>query len=222
MSSFKLVLFISGCILPLAGLCQQTSRYRLPNGTMKVFVEPAALIDFVNDPSIRVGVEAPVYKHFAAFATGGIYTSGTYGKAGIKYYGFTQKDPELFFSLCAFYKNNTYTSNDNIRVRDTLVASGYHPGPDFSYEVSKRVKGIHFEIGEVTAGKYFAFEWFAGIGIRVRTALPSVSDSVQYTLYHYHESMTTNFNNIASVNKVYPSLSAGVRLGFIYKRLRNE
>ncbi len=84
------------------------------------------------------------------------------------------------------------------------------------------VTSFHIEIGEVTAGKHFAFEWFAGIGIRVRTATPAITDSMQGTLYHYHESMITNINNSASVHKVLPSLTLGIRLGFIYKRQTDQ
>ncbi len=103
MKNCYFILFLLSCLCPRCALAGDKN-YTLPNGTMKLFIEPAALIDLVNDPSIRLGIEAPVYKHFSAFVVGGIYSSGNYGKAGVKFYGFSKKDPELFFALSASYK----------------------------------------------------------------------------------------------------------------------
>jgi hypothetical protein len=207
-------------VIFMAPLCRAEDTCHVSFAMGKVFIEPIALIDVYNGYSLRMGAEFPVSKRLSAIGTVGLYGNGYYFKGGLKRYFKPDNMEDMFLEVNCFYKNNTYDVSDNVRRYDSGSYEA-KPGADFSYTVSKRVFGLNLEIGGAKAlgeHSHFAVEWFTGLGVRVRTVSPNISDSVQNELYHYHESIIQDLSDSRKENKVSMTLVLGVRVGYCFRR----
>ena len=186
----------------------------------KLFIEPFPLVDFYNSPSLRLGGELPIGYNRSAIATVGVYPMGYYLKAGIKQYGKRGRSKNRYFSVNAFYKNEGYAMVDNILVTDPYLHKPTAEGPKVDYDVHKRVGGINVEVGQAYFRGNLSLEWYAGAGIRIKTATVSISDSLQNRLYNFTESEIENYTDRSAKNAVLPSLSLGIRIGYVFKPVK--
>ncbi len=190
----------------------------------KIFIEPLALIDGYGKSSLRIGVEWPVVKDFCSvFGMVGLYPQqpapyySNYARIGIKVYTSTlfrksRSEQTKYVALHFFKKSQWYTVDDN--PRDT---NGNPSKASISYDVRKKSFGFHLEIGTQFAYRHLCFEPFIGFGLRQSTVVNSASDSLQQRLFHFNEDQATNVSNSNKYNAVLPSMSAGIRLSYLFK-----
>jgi hypothetical protein len=203
----SIIIILPAIIVQARGYAQH--KIIIENCRPKIFIEAAT----------RIGVEIPVAYGISALAAGSYINNNAYIKGGIKRYCRTKKNSDLFFEMVAFYKNAERKVSDNIRVPDSVVGN-FKAGPSFSYETDRQVYGINFEIGEneTIRHKRIKFEWYAGIGIRVRTVHASISKQFQeYNLYHFNESFIDYFSNRQVSGAIYPNISLGIRMAYVFR-----
>ena len=172
-----------------------------------------------NRLSIRIGTEHGLGHRLSAIATLGLYRDGYYIKAGLKRYASTRDGNAYYFELNTYFYKVAYNETDNYY--DTTAKATPAPGPEFYYHVNKQVYGANIEIGWLQNNGHLSFEWFVGGGLRVRTGISSVTDSVENLGYHFHEGMTMRFADINADHALLPSLSLGIRLGYCYPKRDN-
>ncbi len=203
---------------------------RIYDAGKKVFVEVLPLADGYNNPCLHLGLEWPIAgDHLAVYGVWGHYlftqqelNSGNYGtylKAGIKAYGnkrYSRRirfDTSGYLSINAFYKSQQMTVYDNIRENDK-------PGAPVSYIVTKTSAGAHVEIGNFWTFKHLSFESYVGLGIRCTTVSSTATDSLRSMLYHLHEGIVDNIGDASKYRAVLPSMTLGVRIGYVFRRRR--
>ncbi len=142
--------------------------------------------------------------------------SGYFLKGAFKKYKVAKKDAAPFHEFTFFYKNESYPIADNIRVMDTM--KGYPvEGKSSDYTIFKSVWGLNVEWGESYTRRHWVYEWFAGLGVRLKFSKASISPDQQKNLYHFRESTIENTTQLQLTNTFMPSISAGVRLGYSIK-----
>jgi hypothetical protein len=216
--------FILACMFIGRAYAQPIDGARKFDLSKKIFIEPLALIDGYGKSSVHIGVERPVVKGFCSVSgLVGLYPHqpapyySDYTRVGIKVYTSTlfkksTSEQTKYVALHFFQKSQWYTVGDNIR--DTKG----NPSKEFiSYDVRKKSFGLHLEIGTQFAYKHLCFEPFIGLGVRQSTVVNSASDSMQARLFHFNEDQATNVSNSNKYNAVLPSMSAGIRLSYLFK-----
>ena len=184
-----------------------------PYGIKRIFIEPLALLDIFNSPSIRLGYEHPVFKNVSALLVGGIYNHGYYAKLGAKRYFLSNNLWGHFCGVSAFYKNCAFNTEDYLSVSTPGKGTTKGDNP-IKYSIAKSVYGMDFEWGQTISGKHLMLEYFAGYGFRIKTTKISILHQTQERLYHYHESMIENITTSPGTDEFQPSFSLGVRIGY--------
>ncbi|MFT3822290.1 MAG: hypothetical protein QM731_00170 [Chitinophagaceae bacterium] len=178
-----------------------------------VFVEPAALGDFVNGSSFRGGIEYGLNNNWALSATAGAYLQNGYIiKGELKRY-LNDAPNRAFLSL--EYKNlwHVYTARDYVRKRDSIDM--YVPDKDqpVNYNVERVVNQLSIKYGRTHFMNHnLVFEWYAGAGVRFKSAHTNQDQS---ELYHYHESMAAGFSYTPG-KVIYPGFTLGVKVGRVF------
>lgn len=180
------------------------------------------LIGFGGPISLRVGGEIPVSHSFSVLGVYGIYLrgDGNYIKAGFKKYrNSTKQRDDIFIGITGFYKEQNYWRHD-------VLSPGGPPNPlpgapTVSYNVNKRVWGIHLEAGLVEYWRHFVLEGYGGVGFRFRDVQCNISDSLLGKLYHVQEGMDARFIDPTAYHNVRLSFTGGVRIGY-YFRTKSE
>ena len=182
----------------------------------KIFIEPMALIDIFNGPSLRAGVELPFSKTMSAFVTVGIYdntfANGCYLKGGIKKYWTGKGRKNHFVDISFFYKKETLFIQDYVGTQAPILSE------PVNYTVPKQALGLNVETGYSYNWRRLAYEWYTGVGIRIKTASPSISDSLLNNTYLYTGDETYMATYSRAFKAYWPSLIFGIRVGYMLKQ----
>ena len=185
-------------------------------GMKKVFIEPMALIDIFKGPSLRAGVELPFSKTMSAFVTVGIYdntfANGCYLKGGIKKYWTGKGRKNHFVDISFFYKKETLFIQDYVGTQAPILSE------PVNYTVPKQALGLNVETGYSYNWRRLAYEWYTGVGIRIKTASPSISDSLLNNTYLYTGDETYMATYSRAFKAYWPSLIFGIRVGYMLKQ----
>lgn len=184
----------------------------------KIFIEPAALIDIFNGPSLRLGAEFPIAYRWSIIGTYGFYGCGYYLKGGIKAY----IKEDMYIELSFMRKNAWHTVNDNVENFDSSGNNG-KPGATVDYAVHQNVWGIHAEYGwQAPAWRHWSLEVYGGVGVKFRTVSISIPDTLQQTLYDFQEGDVARASDVPVHNLARISLVGGVRIGYCFRRKREK
>jgi hypothetical protein len=212
----KKTLLLALLAVGLQANAQQDSSKALPGKTI-FFWEPAAILDNLSSPSIRLGVQFPINKELALALTGGMYIpKGFISKVELKCYFREDKNKNgmPYGSVEIFYKSQSYQAKDNQKVYDSALRRSI-AGADYSYPVDKKVYGLTFKFGQSkTFNRYFVFEWYTGLGIRWKSTDVGISKEEQDKLYHWEESVINALTNERG-KKLGLTIALGIRLGVL-------
>ena len=182
-----------------------------------IFIEPFALIDIYNSPSIRIGTEYPLNRFYTFTATLGTYGSiaSTAIKLEAKRYFNFDYNRRYYLSLQYFYKHANYGVSDYLP--DSIDRS--KSIKDIDYRVDKFATGISINGGMMGFHKHrIVVEGYVGVGLRYRSAaLEDITHDKQELLYHYHESIIDNATNSPGAYWA-PEILLGMRIGWRYKK----
>ena len=177
-----------------------------------IFIEPLALIDVYNSPSIRLGTEYSLSRHYSIVPTLGVYHNGGMIKLEAKkYFSFNHKHHH-YISLEYFYKATEY------HVKDSIQA----PMPyNRKYVVDKYANALAFKTGIVTFSRHhFVTDAYLGLGIRYHDViLNGITPYEANNRYRHSQSFIDRNTNSAGKN-IVPDITLGICLGFRYKTKR--
>jgi hypothetical protein len=176
-----------------------------------VFIEPISLIDIANGQSVRIGAEYPIYRKWAASATGGVYFGNKQGwmmKAEIKKYIHTPFYGRRYLAVEYAYRHTVYDQTDSIRI-----------APDYerNYMISKFVTGIRFKFGELQVlAHHLVFEYYFGGGVRYRAASSSLTKN-EYDNIDYNTDGSIIYPYTSGISHaIRPDITVGIRFGIRY------
>jgi len=184
---------------------------QFPDKYLMAYIEPAAAGDFFNGHSFRGGVEYGINEQWALSCTAGSYFQHGYIiKGEIKRY-FRQKGIVRPF-LALEYRNlwHMFTTCDYVRKQEAAEEYVADKSQPVSYDIERIVNQVSVKYGKtVFLRNNWVFEWYAGMGIRFKSAHTTQD---QTNLYYYNQSIRT----VLSYTKgegIWPGVLLGVKLG---------
>lgn len=208
-----------GCYVVAAAKTDKTDFYST-HKPFGLFIEPTALISLYNSGAARFGVEIPVMHDVGLVYTNCLYTNGYGFKAAIKIYddvemvtpkpGFLRvADQRFYASLEYYYKAYSYENSDSVK--------GSSNGLRY-YHVEKFATTVSVQVGVITtSGGGLYYDWYVGLGMRVKTVNNDLKDGESDNFYHWHEGFVTGFTDSKAFKQVGPHISLGLRVGWRYR-----
>ena len=190
---------------------------------------PLALIDVFGGNSYRIGTEFKLKNNIAASLEYGKYFSysakgffeplkiGTKGniiRAEVKYYRNKNKlCSGDFFSIEYLYKNISFDYIDSVNIVSK-------PTYEKQYTIYKEISSLTFKLGNLTVYKNrLLFEWYLGAGIRFYTCgHNTLTEEERNGLLtgEGHGDLVGDSQRVNAV-KLLPNLSAGIKVGYMFK-----
>ena len=195
------------------------------NNRFSLKINPLPLLDIYGGISWRIGTEFKLKNNIAASLEYGKYfnygtkglklnTKGDIIRVEVKYY---RNDDKLclggFFSLEYLYKNTSFDYIDSIKIAST-------PTYEKRYTIYKEISCLTFKVGELNVYKnHFLVEWYMGVGLRFYTCGHNTLTDEENDGVLRGEGHGDLSGDAMRVNafKIFPNLSAGVKLGFKFK-----
>jgi len=202
-------LFIGGkrYVKPLIGIDTRDDSMPLRS----IFIEPVALLDIANGQSVRIGAEYPLYRKWAASATGGVYFGNKQGwmvKGEIKKYIGSPFVGKRYLSAEYAYRVTAYDQTDSIRIK---------PDYERNYMIGKFVTSVRFKFGGMQLlAHHLFFEYYFGAGIRYRAATSSLTKN-EYDNIDYNTDGSLIYPYTSTISHaIRPDITAGIRFGIRY------
>ncbi len=184
-----------------------------------LFVEPTALVSLYNSGAARFGVEIPVMHDIGLVYTNCLYKDGYGFKAAIKAYSDVEMvtpksgllrtaDKRFYVSLEYYYKAYQYDNTDSVKAP---------PYGERTYHVEKFATTVSIQIGVITTGSGLYYDWYVGLGLRVKTVNNDLKDGESDNFYHWHEGFVTSYTDSKAHDQVGPHISLGLRVGWRYR-----
>jgi hypothetical protein len=188
-----------------------------------VFSESLALLDVWNGMSARLGVEHAWNNKFSVYGTGGVYFERGYMfRVGAKKFISKRDNNRYYLGIDYMHNWHIHTEQDYYRKPD--VREGYAPDDSrpFSFTEEKNMHVLDLTFGIDQFWRYgWAFQFYAGAGVKWRKALISAPDSTLDQLYHYHESMIENVSAQPG-NGLLLDVRWGIRIGRVFAARRRQ
>jgi hypothetical protein len=206
-------------LLPPSGRCGRDSARLARSTPLSLYFEPSGLLSVYHSAAIRAGGEVPLGGDFGLNMTGLYYRAGWGAKMAVKKYlrpealsgakrgSFAVISRRSFLAAELFFKSYRYTATDSLR------DSG-----DLDYAVSKSAWTLSLQYGQVrTLRNGMYYEWFAGLGIRVKTVANNLRPEQQRDLHHWHEGIVISLTDANAYRKAGPHIALGLRVGYRFR-----
>ena len=203
---------------PILKAQQDTLSKNIPSHAYTiVFSESLALLDGWNGTSVRLGVEHTWGNKLSLYGTGGIYLEQGYMfRVGLKRFIKKEDNYRRYWGIDYMHNWHIHTENDYYRKPD--AREGYAPDDSrpFAFTEEKDMHILDLTFGMDQFWRHgWAFQFYAGAGVKWRRSINSAPDSTLDKLYHYHESMIEGVSATPG-NSLVPDVRAGIRIGRVF------
>jgi len=235
----KLLLIIASALLYSCSIYKPTTgkpaKQEIHNDTTSIFrkernnlfsikTTPISLINIIDDPSARLGLESKIYRNLSLYMEAGTYFS--YRKTGINSgsQGYLL-NPELrlyanrngettgpYIGLDYRYKNRSFNWVDTFYYKQATIPFYYRQ----DFRIHTITNSFKLKAGNVAVAGPLLIEVFAGIGIKFRNTVSNLT-SEEEKQFNYNAYSTFYMYKSRRGNFVSPDLMIGIRLGFCFK-----
>jgi hypothetical protein len=191
----------------------------IPSHYLFVYSEPLAAIDFVNGGSYRLGAEYG-WKKWGVYATaGGYYEQGYIVRGGFKrYFHGDEDDHRHSLGLEYLHAWHVHTVKDWYAKPDSTNPEGAVPDksrPSVTYTDVKHITTLTLLYTYQEFWRYgWVLELYAGAGVKWRTGLVNIPQTLQDQLYYFHHTDYVEPESDTRGNSIQFDIRAGVKIGY--------
>lgn len=224
-------LFLVLTCIGLSSAAQQNDKSdSVEKNKLSIELSPLSLLDVYDASSLRIGVEANLYKNLSVYIEGSQYflinnnffnlegrmsnVKGNIIKGEIKYYLNQYSEWHGYLSIQGFYKKQSFDWQDSIHLTPAYLTTFREFKSVYAFDVKYGQQRIY--------KKRFIFEWYIGIGVRFKdvtsTLTPAQQGSLQYSDDNQWDSDL--LGDIANPigKSIVPDLDLGIRIGYLILR----